>query len=57
MIVPVPGAAVTLRALKTYLRGRGLARFMLPDLLTVLDELPLTSVGKIDKRELRRRLG
>ncbi|WP_045875185.1 AMP-binding protein [Pseudofrankia sp. DC12] len=57
VIVPVPGAAPTLRAVKAYLRERGLARFMLPDLLTVLDALPLTPVGKIDKRELRRRLG
>ncbi|EIV91085.1 (2,3-dihydroxybenzoyl)adenylate synthase [Frankia sp. QA3] len=57
VIVTAPGAAVTLKALKAYLRQRGLARFMLPDLLTVTDELPLTPVGKIDKRELRRRLG
>jgi mycobactin salicyl-AMP ligase len=57
VVVPEPGATPTLKDLKTYLRDRGLARFMLPDLLTVVDELPLTAVGKIDKRELRRRLG
>ncbi|WP_307873824.1 MULTISPECIES: AMP-binding protein [unclassified Frankia] len=57
VIVPVPGAAPTLKAVKAFLRARGLARFMLPDLLTVVDALPLTPVGKIDKRELRRRLG
>jgi 2,3-dihydroxybenzoate-AMP ligase len=57
VVVPEPGATPTLKDLKTYLRDRGLARFMLPDLLTVVDDLPLTAVGKIDKRELRRRLG
>lgn len=57
VVVPVHGTTPTLKALKAFLRERGLARFMLPDLLTVLDSLPLTPVGKIDKRELRRRLG
>ncbi|WP_095212979.1 (2,3-dihydroxybenzoyl)adenylate synthase [Frankia sp. AvcI1] len=57
VVVLTPGAGLTLKVIKAYLRGRGLARFMLPDLLTVVDTLPLTPVGKIDKRELRRRLG
>ncbi|WP_462187958.1 MULTISPECIES: (2,3-dihydroxybenzoyl)adenylate synthase [unclassified Frankia] len=57
VVVPRPGATLTLKAVKAYLRERGLARFMLPDLLTIVDTLPLTPVGKIDKRELRRRLG
>ncbi|SNQ51367.1 2,3-dihydroxybenzoate-AMP ligase [Frankia canadensis] len=57
VVVTEPGTTVTLKGLKAYLRERGLARFMLPDLLTVVDALPLTAVGKIDKRELRRRLG
>jgi mycobactin salicyl-AMP ligase len=57
VVVLVPGTGLTLREIKAFLRERGLARFMLPDLLTVVDALPLTPVGKIDKRELRRRLG
>ncbi|MDT3439498.1 MULTISPECIES: (2,3-dihydroxybenzoyl)adenylate synthase [unclassified Pseudofrankia] len=57
VVVLVPAATLTLKAVKAFLRERGLARFMLPDLLTVADALPLTAVGKIDKRELRRRIG
>lgn len=56
VIVLAAGASLRLRELKVYLRDRGLARFMQPDLLTIVDDLPLTAVGKIDKRELRRRL-
>jgi mycobactin salicyl-AMP ligase len=57
VVVTAPGATLTLKALKAYLRERGLARFMLPDLLTPVEGLPLTPVGKIDKQELRRRFG
>ncbi|MCK9900694.1 2,3-dihydroxybenzoate-AMP ligase [Parafrankia colletiae] len=55
-VVPVAGGAVRLKEIKNYLRDRGLARFMLPDRLAVVGEFPYTAVGKIDKRELRRRL-
>ncbi|CAO5157105.1 2,3-dihydroxybenzoate-AMP ligase [Frankia sp. AiPs1] len=57
VVVLGAGESIKLKNVKTYLRERGLARFMLPDLLTVVDELPLTAIGKIDKRELRRRFG
>ncbi|GAA3628078.1 bifunctional salicyl-AMP ligase/salicyl-S-ArCP synthetase MbtA [Kineosporia mesophila] len=57
VVVLVPGTALKLKEIKAFLRERGLAAFMLPDLLTVVDELPLTPIGKIDKRELRSRLG
>ncbi|MCM3885205.1 (2,3-dihydroxybenzoyl)adenylate synthase, partial [Frankia sp. R82] len=56
VVVLAPGESIGLRVLRAYLRDRGLARFMHPDLLTVVDELPFTAVGKIDKRELCRRL-
>lgn len=46
-----------LKPLKTFLSGRGLARFKLPDRLVVVDSLPLTAVGKIDKRALVTRVG
>ncbi|MEV6834720.1 AMP-binding protein [Streptomyces sp. NPDC051133] len=35
------------------LRARGLAGYKLPDQLVVLDRMPLTGVGKIDKRTLK----
>ncbi len=55
VVVLAPGEKLKLKDVRNYLLARGLARFMVPDLLTVVDELPLTGVGKIDKRELRRR--
>lgn len=45
-----------LKELKAYLHERGLARFTQPDKLVARDELPVTAVGKIDKRELARQL-
>lgn len=45
-----------LKELRTYLHKRGLAPFKQPDKLVVRDELPVTAVGKIDKRELARQL-
>ncbi|MFE6848910.1 (2,3-dihydroxybenzoyl)adenylate synthase [Streptomyces sp. NPDC057686] len=38
--------------LAEYLRQRGLATYKTPDTVRVFDSLPLTSIGKIDKREL-----
>ncbi|MGC1510227.1 (2,3-dihydroxybenzoyl)adenylate synthase [Ketobacter sp.] len=42
--------AVTLRK---FLREKGIAEYKLPDRFRFLDKLPLTAVGKIDKRTLR----
>ncbi|HVW44159.1 MAG TPA: AMP-binding protein [Amycolatopsis sp.] len=50
------GQAPTLRAIKTFLRERGVAEFKLPDRIEVLDEFPLTKVGKVSKPDLARRL-
>lgn len=53
VIVPAPGATPPKRRhLRTFLTERGLARFMSPDRVVVRDDLPLTAVGKIDKRAL-----
>lgn len=43
--------------LRRFLRGLGLAEYKLPDRFELLDELPLTAVGKVDKARLRRRIG
>lgn len=56
VIVADPAGAPKLKELKAYLHERGLARFKQPDKLVVVDELPVTAVGKISKRELVRRL-
>ncbi|MGH4024509.1 MAG: (2,3-dihydroxybenzoyl)adenylate synthase [Pseudonocardiaceae bacterium] len=41
-----------LKEIRAYLRERGLARFKYPDRLLVVDDLPLTGVGKVDKKAL-----
>jgi 2,3-dihydroxybenzoate-AMP ligase len=44
---------VTLEELKNFLRLRGLADFKMPDRLKIMDTLPHTSLGKINKGALR----
>ncbi|ONI77951.1 2,3-dihydroxybenzoate-AMP ligase [Actinosynnema sp. ALI-1.44] len=52
VIVPTQAGPPKLKELKAHLTEQGLARFKQPDKLVVLDELPLTAVGKISKRDL-----
>ncbi|MFY1632176.1 (2,3-dihydroxybenzoyl)adenylate synthase [Solwaraspora sp. WMMB335] len=49
---PVPTAAEVV----AFLRDRGLAAYKLPDRVEYVDAMPLTAVGKIDKKALVRRL-
>jgi 2,3-dihydroxybenzoate-AMP ligase len=42
--------------LRQFLRLRGLAEFKLPDRLEIVDALPQTSVGKVNKQRLREQL-
>ncbi|MFB9235707.1 (2,3-dihydroxybenzoyl)adenylate synthase [Plantactinospora siamensis] len=49
---PVP----TLRDVREYLREAGVAGYKLPDHFEVVDSLPRTTVGKIDKNRLRQSL-
>jgi 2,3-dihydroxybenzoate-AMP ligase len=39
-----------------FLAGRGVAGYKLPDRVEVVEVFPRTSVGKIDKKELGRRI-
>jgi fatty-acyl-CoA synthase len=53
VIVPVdPSAPPTLQDVRAFLEDR-VARWWLPDALEVVEEIPKTSVGKLDKRGLR----
>jgi 2,3-dihydroxybenzoate-AMP ligase len=53
-VVLRPGAQpLTLEGLRGYLAGRGIARYKWPERLEVVDGLPLTKVGKVDKKTLR----
>src|SRR5206468_4332521 len=51
-VVARAGAAPTPEALADFLRPH-VARWWLPDAFELVDELPKTSVGKVDKRRLR----
>jgi 2,3-dihydroxybenzoate-AMP ligase len=50
-VVPHPGSTVTLEQIRGSMAG--VARFKLPEHLVLVDELPTTKVGKIDKKALR----
>jgi len=43
-------------ALRKYLRAQGVAEFKLPDRFQFMASLPLTAVGKTDKKELRQQI-
>ncbi|QEC47244.1 ATP-dependent acyl-CoA ligase [Baekduia soli] len=55
LVVPVAGATVTAEELQAWCRDR-LARFKVPSIVELRDELPKTSIGKIRKGELREEL-
>jgi 2,3-dihydroxybenzoate-AMP ligase len=48
-----PDETVDLAGLSAYLDGRGVARFKWPERIEILDALPVTNVGKVDKKKLR----
>jgi len=52
-VVPAPGFSLTGEELAEFVRPH-VAKWWVPDSFELVDELPKTSVGKIDKRELRR---
>ncbi|MET9488424.1 AMP-binding protein [Nocardia sp. NPDC006630] len=52
-VLVVDGEMPALAAVKTFLTERGLATYKLPDVLRQADTLPITAVGKIDKKALR----
>ncbi|MGH3753273.1 MAG: (2,3-dihydroxybenzoyl)adenylate synthase [Pseudonocardiaceae bacterium] len=49
-VLVVRGAAPTLPEVKEFLTSRGLAAYKTPDLVRTAPSLPVTAVGKIDKR-------
>ncbi len=51
-----PTQPLELATLRTFLADRGLASFKLPDMVRVVRTLPVTAVGKIDKKVLREQL-
>ena len=55
VVVPANGEAPTLESVRAFLADR-VAKWWLPDELVVVDEIPKTSVGKLDKKVLRQQL-
>jgi cyclohexanecarboxylate-CoA ligase len=53
VVVTVPGVTLTLDQICEFLIQRGLSKHYLPERLIVLDELPMTQSGKIQKFRLR----
>ncbi|MBB4772396.1 (2,3-dihydroxybenzoyl)adenylate synthase [Actinomadura livida] len=52
-VVPRPGALVRLEDVEEVITRAGAARYKVPERLVVVDELPSTNIGKIDKKALR----
>ena len=48
-----PGREVTLEHIQQLLRETGVAAFKIPERLVVVEELPVTKVGKINTTDLR----
>ncbi len=52
-VIPVAGETVGLDEIKSFLLARKIAKFKLPERLTVVNEFPISPAGKILRRELR----
>jgi salicylate---CoA ligase len=52
-VVPEPGEDVTLDAISDRMAAAGVARFKWPERLEIVAELPVTKMGKLDKKALR----
>ncbi|MGV0714206.1 AMP-binding protein [Mycolicibacterium sp. XJ662] len=55
VVVPEPGAEVTLSALADHCQGQGLSRHKFPERLELVDALPRNLTGKVLKADLRAR--
>lgn len=54
VVVLRAGSGLSIVEIRDHFSGLGFARYKLPEHLVVVDELPLTAVGKVDRAELRR---
>jgi fatty-acyl-CoA synthase len=52
VVVPADGADPTLESINEFL-APNFAKWWLPDELVIVDDIPKTSVGKIDKKKIR----
>lgn len=52
-VIARDNAVLSLEELRQFMDGTGIARFKLPERLELVDHFPLTTVGKISKKDLR----
>jgi 2,3-dihydroxybenzoate-AMP ligase len=52
-IIPKPGTKPTMREIVSFLKGKGASVLQLPERVELVTELPMTKVGKVDKKALR----
>lgn len=52
-VVPTAGTDLAAPALRRFVRERGIAGYKVPDVIRVVEEFPVTPVGKTSKRRLR----
>jgi len=52
-VIPVDGETIDLDEIKTFLLSRNIAKFKLPEWLTIVKEFPISPASKILRRELR----
>jgi 2,3-dihydroxybenzoate-AMP ligase len=52
-VVPRQGVRVTLEEFTAIMLAAGVAKFKFPDALVLVERLPTTKVGKIDKKSIR----
>ena len=55
-VVAEPGPAPTFESVVEHVRARGVAVQKLPERLELIDELPRTATGKVEKFRLRARI-
>ena len=53
LVIAREGAVVSLDELRKFMDATGISKFKLPERLEVVDRFPLTTVGKISKKDLR----
>jgi len=53
-VVPRPGKHLTFEEMIDFVKSQGASVLLLPERLEIISELPLTGVGKVDKKVLRK---
>jgi len=56
VIVPRNGQHIALEAVITFLKGKDIAAYKLPEKLVIVEQLPRNPVGKVLKSELREQM-